>query len=577
MNKNKIRGAVIYTRVSTDEQVQHGTSLAGQREACLEEARRLGLPVVAECQDSGVSGSRYQTRPGIMEALRLIESGAASVLIATKIDRIGRSARVILDIVDRVEKAGGELVTGDVKFDHTPSGRLLRTIYAGMAEMERESIRERTMGGKRRRAESGQQPQRSRSPFGYHIVTNAEVDCGLYQPSMRGQYCIDEEKATIARRLFTGYANGTHSLPLLCKELNAEGIPAPGGGLWHEPTIRVILTNPVYKGEPVSGRQKCHTDESRLQQVHALTGMPIMHPEVRRLVPEDERLKLSAPPLVSEETWNTVQERLAVMKAKHGGNPKRMRMLSGLCFCPHCGARTRTKYQQANGKTYCYYWCGTRSKSRNFPGERPCLPDLYPIAVVEQATLKAVQEAWERPDAIATALAVYQQAERQTPAADPRRELEALDKALAQMKAEEAAAVQAQIAGIMRGLSPDAYAEAFASIAARRKDMEDRRGVLAASLSRSRDTKAGGCNTPKVLMSRALEDALTALTDEDVTGPEKRLLLGTIVDKVIPHKEGADVYFAPSIFQGAEGEDGTDSDGSLHTFHTTCMGMRTQR
>ena len=163
-----------------------------------------------------------------MEALRLIESGAASVLIATKIDRIGRSARVILDIVDRVEKVEGELVTGDVNFDHTSSGCLLRTIYAGMAEMDRESIRERTMGGKRRRAESGQQPQRSRSPFVYHIVTNAEVDCGLYQPSMRGQYYIDEEKATIARRLFMGYANGTHSLPLLCKELNTEGIPTPG-------------------------------------------------------------------------------------------------------------------------------------------------------------------------------------------------------------------------------------------------------------------------------------------------------------------------------------------------------------
>ena len=332
----------------------------------------------------------------------------------------------------------------------------------------------------------------------------------------------------------------------------------------------MILTNPVYRGEPVSGRQKCHVDEGRLQQVHSLTGLPITRPEVRTLAPERERLKLSAPPLVSEETWNAVQERLVVMKARHGGDPKRMRMLSGLCFCPHCGARTRTKYQQANGKTYCYYWCGERSKSRNFPGERPCQPDLYPIAVVEQATLKAVQEAWERPDAIAAALAVYQQREHQVPAADPRREIAALDEALAQVKAEEAAAVQAQIAGIMRGVSPDAYGEAFAIIAARRKDMEDRRGVLVASISRKRDQKAGGRGTPKLLMSRALEDALTALTDEDVTGPEKRMLLGTIVKKVIPHKEGADVFFAPSIFQDAGGEEGFDSAGSLHTFHTTC-------
>lgn len=57
----------------------------------------------------------------------------------------------------------------------------------------------------------------------------------------------------------------------------------------------------------------------------------------------------------------------------------------------------------------------------------------------------------------------------------------------------------------------------------------------------------------------------------------KRVLLGTVVDKVTPHKERADAYFAPSTFQAAEGEDDTDSHGSLHTLHTTCMGIRTQR
>ena len=59
--------------------------------------------------------------------------------------------------------------------------------------------------------------------------------------------------------------------------------------------------------------------------------------------------------------------------------------------------------------------------------------------------------------------------------------------------------------------------------------------------------KAG--SSANLLVSRALEDALTALTSEDITGPEKRLLLGTIVEKVIPHKEGADVFFAPGVFQ----------------------------
>jgi len=72
-------------------------------------------------------------------------------------------------------------------------------------------------------------------------------------------------------------------------------------------------------------------------------------------------------------------------------------------------------------------------------------------------------------------------------------------------------------------------------------------------------------------VSRALEDALTALTSGDVIGPEKRILLGTIVGRVIPHREGADVVFAPGLPGKAGGEDVADAAGSRHTFHTTCV------
>ena len=53
---NKQRGAVIYTRVSTEEQAENGTSLAGSCDACRQKALALGLPIVAEYEDAGVSG-----------------------------------------------------------------------------------------------------------------------------------------------------------------------------------------------------------------------------------------------------------------------------------------------------------------------------------------------------------------------------------------------------------------------------------------------------------------------------------------------------------------------------------------
>lgn len=238
-----------------------------------------------------------------------------------------------------------------------------------------------------------------------------------------------------------------------------------------------------------------------------------------------------------------------------------------------------TKYQQANGKTYSYYWCSSRSHSRDIPGERPCKGDLYPIDIVEQAALSAIQNAWQHPDALTAALAVYKQGNEVSGNTDKLRdELTALDKALAQIKEEGIAAVQAQMAGMRAGASPDLYAEVFAQLAGQRKDLEDRRGMLSASLSRpTRSPKARIRQADEMFVSQALEEAMLALTREYTTGQEKRVLLGTVVDKVIAHKEGADVVFAQSIMNSLASGTDTGNWQSRDTFHTTCMGISTHR
>jgi site-specific DNA recombinase len=576
LSGHKVRGAVIVTRVSTGEQAKHGTSLASQLEMCRSKALSLNVPVVAEYEDAGISGGFLLLRTGMQSALADIQEGRADTLICANISRYSRDVEHQQAIRKTVRQAGGYVHFCDMDFEDTPEGDFAFTVMGGMAEYERKRIRALTMRGKRKRAEDGQQPQRSRSPYGYHIVRNAEVECGLYPPEMRGRYVIDEEKAQVARRLFVGYAGGSESLPSLCKKLNAEGVPAPSGGNWHEPTVRVILTNPVYKGDAVSGRHACSMDEGRLRQVHALTGMPITSPLVRRLVPEGERLTLSAPPLVSAETWEAVQKRLETMQVSHGGNPKRAHMLSGLCVCPLCGVRAVIKYQKAGGKTYSYYWCSTRKKSRNLPGERPCQGDLYPLAVVEEATIQAVREAYQHPAALSAALRVYRKRQRPAQsAAETRREIESLEAELKAVRSEEGLAVQAQIAGIRAGASADAYTAVFAQIAARRSDLEGRIASLRGALSAPAGRERG--RGDQALMKSALEDAATALADEYVAGAEKRAVLGTVVEKVLPHKEGADVVFVRSLLKAVTDEDDAGEQGACDTFHTICMGIRTQR
>jgi DNA invertase Pin-like site-specific DNA recombinase len=82
------------------------------------------------------------------------------VVVVTKLDRLGRSTRELLDLIHRIDQANASFKSlGDPLFDTTSSqGRLLVTMLAVIAEFERELIRERTS-----EAASGQWPTASAS------------------------------------------------------------------------------------------------------------------------------------------------------------------------------------------------------------------------------------------------------------------------------------------------------------------------------------------------------------------------------------------------------------------------------
>ncbi len=572
------RGAVLVSRVSTGEQVKHGTSLESQLDLCRAKAKSLGLPVFAEYEDAGISGGLLQMRAGMQAAIADITAGRASHLICATLDRFSRTVEHQHAIKREIEAAGGAVVFCDMDFDDTPEGDLNFAIQGGFKQYERQAIRARTMRGKRKRAESGQQPQRSRPPFGYLIVTHADVTRGTYPQDQLGHYFVVEENAAVVRRLFEGYAAGMQSMPSLARALNQEGVPTPGGGrAWLEPTLRVILTNPVYKGEPASGKQRTIVDEGRLQQVHRLNGRPITRPEMRVARPQEEWVPLLAPPLVTVGVWQAVQERMAQMRTFQGGNPRQVQMLSGKVFCPHCGSQAVVKYQKANGVTYRYYLCGAQRRSRVLGSERPCVGDLYPIAETEQAALAALEKVLTCPESVAEALALYREGAgtaRLTPD-EVRSRLRELDTVLSQLKGEEQAAVTAQLAGIRAGASPDAYAAVFADIAARRKDLEGKRRAFCGPTRRPKAGKASDSD----VMAGMLKAALAVLSDPAVPGSEKRAALSPIVERVICRKGGADVIFAPGLFEESWSKDNIFSNetGARSTYQTTCMGIRTHR
>ena len=441
-----------------------------------------------------------------------------------------------------------------MNFENTPEGEFIYNIFGNYRQLERHMIRGRLVGGKRKQASNGIQAARSLSPYGYHIVTKKDILRGLYAADQLGQYIVIEHQAKVLRRLYECYAAGSHSMPQLTKELNAEGVPTPKGGThWRASTLHDMLTNPTYKGQPVFGRTQSRMDENRYEQKHRFTGRPLITARYNSPAPEETWIYLTAPALVDEATWDAVQEKLGQNKARKGGNPHRARMLSGRVFCPECGAGMQVGGQigASGGKKskYVYYVCGRNRNKRADTGIRECVATGYNIETTERDTAGVLLHTFENPEAIEATVEAHIQARPADVCGDEaQKELALIDKALAILKNDETATVQAQIIGLKAGASVDAYNAVFAEIAVKRKDLGDRRSVLSKLLNRPVDTNAPLPNRAEIHL-QTLKNVALALSSPDITGAEKRDLLNLIVDKVIPSKEGITVQFGVGVWQ----------------------------
>lgn len=143
-----------YGRVSTSEQ-----NVETQREALVE----LGVAPDKIHLDRGVSGRR-RVRPALERALGELRDG--DELVVTKLDRLGRSLRDLLDISDEIRAKGASLTVGRATYDPAdPAGAMMFQVLGMAAEFEVAMNRERTREGvARAKAEGkyrGRQPKLS--------------------------------------------------------------------------------------------------------------------------------------------------------------------------------------------------------------------------------------------------------------------------------------------------------------------------------------------------------------------------------------------------------------------------------
>ena len=148
--------ALIYLRVSTDEQTASGAGLEAQHDAAVTCCERAGWPVAGPYADEGVSGAiGLEGRPALLEAIADLTRG--DVLVVAKRDRLGRDPIAVAMIEAAVTRRGARVVSaaGEGTADDEPANVLMRRIVDAFAEYERLLIKSRTRSALRAEASPG--------------------------------------------------------------------------------------------------------------------------------------------------------------------------------------------------------------------------------------------------------------------------------------------------------------------------------------------------------------------------------------------------------------------------------------
>jgi DNA invertase Pin-like site-specific DNA recombinase len=149
--------AAIYVRVSTPDQ-----HVESQLYDLRELASQRGLEVVHEYEDRGVCGKKAR-RPGLDALMADARQKKFSVVLVAAFDRIARSTRNFLQVIDELDSMGIEFISRRENVDTSgPMGRLFVTIISAIAELERSLVVDRVKSGMRRAKLEGRQIGRSR-------------------------------------------------------------------------------------------------------------------------------------------------------------------------------------------------------------------------------------------------------------------------------------------------------------------------------------------------------------------------------------------------------------------------------
>lgn len=312
-----------------------GYSIDAQKELLVNFAKSKEFDSYEFYIDGGFSGKDLN-RPSIQNLINDVKNKKIDCVIVYKLDRISRSQRDTLFLIEEVfNKYNVGFISIRENFDTTsPFGKAMIGILSVFAQLERETILERTRLGLKKRAEAGLWRGGGKIPFPYDY----DKEKGILVPN--------HEKVTVLNKMISLYLGG--------KSFNKIAtIVGMDESLVEKRILSITNTGKVpYKGEIFDG---CHE------------------------------------PVVSEETY---QEIIRMNKMRSKTRTARHYLLSGKIYCGQCGAKYR--YQKWGQRIICYCYSQQKSKPKFIknPNCKNKRVDSFEIedAVLEQIFLMSLDE-----------------------------------------------------------------------------------------------------------------------------------------------------------------------------------------
>jgi site-specific DNA recombinase len=469
----------VYVRRSTDDEHQPYSIEAQDTRLAAYVGSQPGWRHAARFADDA-SGATT-SRPGLQRALAAARAGAFDVLLVYRVDRLTRSLRDLVTLLDDLDRAGVVFRSATEPFDTaTAMGRMLVQMLGMFAQFERDTIIDRVIAGMERKAAAGKW-KGGRRPFGY-----------LVDPAT-STLVADAGEAAVVRLIFQAYTQDRLGTRTIAHVLNGRGHRTTTGGPWSAHQVARVLSNRTYLGELT---------------FRGITTIGC-HPAI-----------------IDDATFAEAQRILAARGEDHSKRAANGSdyLLTGLMRCPSCGKAMIGTRAHGRSRVYRYYTCFTRAR---YDTAR-CNASRLDADAVEHAVITALVGFYrDQHNLIADAITAVQ-ASHQAGQDGKRAELAAGEHELART----GAAIDRYLAAFENGaLEAEDLAERLAQLKARSQQLRARRdeldGQLAvlpaapppATLRQVADHIAGVVASGGHSQRKALIEALIARIK--ITGPDR--------------------------------------------------------